>query len=208
LRNHPALSGVTFDGKPVRAEQPCATLQQGFNELYRQTESFCLAAGVHTFAVAAGGSDTNYFLPVAWLTGDFAVRDRTLVPVPKTVSVGALWTQGLADFAGSVTYSAKIEVPDHAGDVKLRLNTGGLYTAVTLDGKPLGERAWAPFEWTLPGVLKGKKAELKITVWTSIAPVFGDWKDPASAWSKKFWVPPPSPQPEIGLVAVPEWVLF
>jgi len=206
LRNHPAPSAVTLDGTPVRAEQPCTALQQGFNELYRQTEPFCLAAGVHTFAVAAGGGDTNYFLPVAWLTGDFAVRDRALVAVPKTVGVGALWKAGLADFAGRVTYAAQVEIPNPAGDVKLRLNTGGLYAAVALGGQPLGERVWAPFEWRLPSALKGKKAELNITVWTSIAPLFGDWTNPASAWSKKFWVPPPAPHPEVGLVGLPEWV--
>jgi hypothetical protein len=91
--------------------------------------------------------------------------------------------------------------------VRLRLNTGGLYTAVALGGQALGERAWTPFDWVVPEGLKGKKTELTITVWTSVAPLFGDWKSPGSAWSKKFWVPPPEPHPEVGLMSAPEWVL-
>jgi len=208
VRNHPAPSAVTLDGKPVQAEQPCNVLKQGLNELYRQTPPFRLEAGEHVFVIAAGGSDTNYFLPVAFVAGDFAVEKGVVQAVPKTVGAGALWKQGLADYAGAVTYTTRVEVPAHAGDLRLRLKTGGLYTSVAMDGQPLGERAWAPFEWAVPAGLKGKKAELKITVWTSVAPLFGDWQDPASAWSKKFWVPPPDPHPEAGLVSAPEWVVF
>ncbi len=59
-----------------------------------------------------------------------------------------------------------------------------------------------------PAGIKGKKAELKISIWTSVAPMFGDWKNPTAAWNKKFWVPPPEPRPDIGLLSAPEWVLF
>jgi hypothetical protein len=207
VRNHPVPSAVTLDGQRVRAEQPCDTLRQGLSELYRQTAPFRLEAGAHTFAVTAGGSDTNYFLPVAFVAGDFAVEQGLVNVRPKTAGAGALWTQGLANFAGSVTYTAQVVIPPHAGDVKLRLDTGGLYTAVTLDGQALGERAWKPFEWRVPAGLKGGKAELTITVWTSVAPLFGDWTNAESAWSKKFWVPPPEPRPEVGLLQPPEWLL-
>ncbi len=208
VRNHPVPSAVTVDGKPVKAEQLCDTLRQGFNELYRQTSPFRLEAGEHAFTITTGGSDTNYFLPVAFVVGDFAVEKSVLKALPKTVHVGALWRQGLADFVGSVTYTAQVEVPAHPGELKIRLNTGGLYTAVALGGQALGERAWAPFEWAVPVGLKGKRSELKITVWTSVAPLFGDWKNPEAAWSKKFWVPPPEPEPEVGLLTFPEWVMF
>ncbi len=208
LRHHPVPSAVTLDGKPVVADQPCDTLRPGLNKLYRQTEPFRLDAGKHVLAIEAGGSDVNYYLPIAWLTGDFAVENRAIKASPKTVGTGALWKQGLADFAGRVTYTTQVEVPSHAGDVRLRIDTGGLYTAVTLDGQALGERAWAPFEWTIPAGVGGKKAELKIAVWTSVAPMFGDWKNPAASWSNKFRVPPPAPHPDIGLLSLPEWVLY
>jgi hypothetical protein len=101
-----------------------------------------------------------------------------------------------------------VEIPSHAGDVLLRLDTGGLYTSVALDGQALGERAWAPFEWTIPAGLRGKQAELRISILTSVAPMFGDWKNPHAAWNKNFWVPPPEHRAEIGLLSAPEWVLF
>ena len=127
-------------------------------------------------AIAGGGGDTNYFLPVAWMTGDFAVEEGVIRDPPRTVRAGALWKQGLAGFAGAATYTARVEVPSHAGAMKLRLDTGGLYTAVSLDGQALGERAWDAFEWAVPEGAKGKAAELRITVWTSVAPLFGDWR--------------------------------
>ena len=208
LRHHPAPSGVTLDGKPVRADRSCDTLRPGLNELYRQTEAFRLGAGEHELVIKAGGGDTNYFLPVAWVVGDFAVDNGAIKALPRTVSAGPLWKQGLADFAGRVTYTTRVEIPSHAGNIRLRVNTGGLFTSVTLDGQALGERAWAPFEWTIPAGLRGKEAELKITAWTSVAPMFGDWKNPGAAWDKKFWVPPPEARPEIGLLDVPEWALY
>ena len=207
LRDHPTPSEVTLDGNPVKADQPCDTLRPGLDGLYRQTKPFRLEPGEHTLAIKAGGSDTNYFLPIAWLTGDFAVDNGTIEAMPKSIDTGALWKHGLADFTGRVTYTTQVKIPDHSGDVKLRLNTGGLYSAVTLDGKTLGERAWAPFEWQVPAEMKGKDAELQISVWTSVAPMFGDWKNPAGAWKKKFWVPPPSPRPEVGLLTPPDWLL-
>ncbi len=208
LRSHPALSEVTLDGKPVKADQPCNTLRPGLNELYRQTEPFRLEAGEHVLAIASGGSDTNYFLPVAWAIGDFAIDEGAIQALPKTVGIGPLWKHGLADFTGQVTYTTEVEVPSHSRGLTLRVDTGGLYTAVTLDGQAMGERAWAPFEWMIPAGIRGKKVKLQIHVWTSVAPLFGDWKDAKAAWNKKFWVPPPDHRPDIGLLAVPEWVLF
>jgi len=208
LRHHPVPSEVTLDGQRVRADLPCDTLRPGLNGLYRQTEPFRLKRGEHVLAIEAGGSDINYYLPVGWVTGDFAVENRTIRGLPTTVGAGALWKHGLADFAGRVTYTTHVEVPSHASDVKLRVDTGGLYTAITLDGQALGERAWAPFEWAIPGGLRGKKIELNIRVWTSVAPMFGNWKNPVASWNKKFWVPPPAPHPDIGLLSTPEWVLY
>jgi len=208
LRNYPVPIAMALDGKPVRADQSCDTLRPGLDQLFRQTEAFQLETGEHVLTIEAGGSDTNYFLPVAWVTGNFTAENGVIRALPKTVGTGPLWRQGLAEFTGSVTYTTQVEIPSHAGDVKLRINTGGLYTAVTLDEQPLGERAWAPFEWTVPTGVRGKKAELTITVWTSVAPMFGDWKNPDAVWNKQFWVPPPDARADIGLLSAPEWLLF
>lgn len=208
VRNYPEPTGVAMGGRPVPTAHPCDSLREGLNGLYLQSAPFRLAAGEHAFTINSGAGDTNYFLPAAFLAGDFAAEGHALKALPETVPPGALWTHGLANFAGTVSYETEVEVPAHAGDVRLRLDTGGLYTAVELGGRALGERAWAPFEWTVPPGAKGKKATLKITTWTSVAPLFGDWKNPAGAWNKKFWVPPPEHHPEVGLLAPPGWLLF
>ena len=90
--------------------------------------------------------------------------------------------------------------------MKLRLNTGGLYTSVSLDGKPIGERAWKPFEWNIPDEAKGTKAELAITICTSIGPMFGDPSlAPAlKSWGKTF----PAWHADVGLLSPPEWILM
>ncbi len=208
VRDYPERSRVVLDGSAVPTEHPCDSLRPGLNELYLQSAPIRLTEGEHAFTIAAGGGDTNYFLPVAFLAGDFAAEGHALKALPATVPPAALWKQGLADFAGTVRYEAEVDVPANGGDVRLRLDTGGLYTAVELGGRALGERAWAPYEWTVPPEAKGRKATLKITTWTSVAPLFGDWENPAGAWNKKFWVPPPGHHAEVGLLAPPEWLLF
>ena len=206
VRDFPKPYALTLDGTAVGADQPCDTLRQGMNGLYRQTALICLEKGEHVFSITAGGKDNNYFLPVAFVTGTFAVKEGQAVPVPQKVAPAALWCHGLAGYAGSVTFQTQVDVPRHAGDLLLRLDNGGLYTAVSLGGRALGERAWAPFEWRVPGDLQGGQRELTITVWTSVAPLFGNWQHPDGTWPKKFWVRPADPRPGIGLLAMPEWV--
>jgi len=205
VRCWPEVCALKLDGKPVEADLPCDTLRQGFNELCRQTAPFRLEAGEHEVALAPGVKDGVYYFPMAWLTGVFAVEDRVVKPVPQEVGPGALWRQGLSDYAGSVTYTAQTDVPASAGELRLRLETGGLYTSVSLGEQMLGERAWAPFEWTVPAGLKGKTVELKITVWTSIVPIFGDVRAPDAIWNKNFWVSPSAAHSEVGLIAPPQW---
>ncbi|OGV70488.1 MAG: hypothetical protein A2283_09620 [Lentisphaerae bacterium RIFOXYA12_FULL_48_11] len=206
VRNYPERSIITMDGKPVKAKRSCDTLLQGFNELYLQTKPFRLEAGEHVFQITGGGAETNYYLPVAVMAGSFATEGTTLKPLPGTANAGTLWKQGLAEYAGNVSYKINVDVPAHTGKMKLRLNTGGLYTSVSLDGKPIGERAWKPFEWNIPDEAKGTKAELAITICTSIGPMFGDPSlAPAlKSWGKTF----PAWHADVGLLSPPEWILM
>ena len=206
MRCWPEPQVLKLDGKQVPVEAPCDTLRQGFNELCRQTAPFRLEAGDHEVMLSPGGADNIYYFPMAWLTGMFSVENRVVKPVPRDAGLGALWRMGLADYSGRVTFTVRTEVPRVEGELRLRLDTGGLYTAVSLDGKSLGERAWAPFEWTVPGEMKGKSVDLSIAVSTSAAPLFGDVNAPGSIWSKKFWTQPPLTRAEIGLLRAPEWL--
>lgn len=206
VRRHPGPSEITVDGRAMSADEACDSLRPGFNELYGQSAPFRLEAGDHVFAIRSGAGDTNYFLPVAWLSGEFAIEGNIVKQLPASVGAGPLSANGLRDYAGAITYSAPVDVPDQK-KLRLRVDTGGLFTSVSLMGRNLEPRAWAPFEWDVPGECRGKNVELQISVWTSVAPMFGAYDDPASAWSKKFWVKPSEPRPQVGLLRQPQWLI-
>ncbi|MFO7936416.1 MAG: hypothetical protein R6V06_02280 [Kiritimatiellia bacterium] len=209
VRNYPDANKVLLDGKVVETKHSCDSLVQGFKTLYLQSEPIKLAAGEHIMTISGGGSDTNFFLPVAFLSGSFAVeKQRVLKPLSSRVSAGTLTGQGLPCFTGKAVYSALVDVPEGRGDLRLKLNTGGLYTSASLDGVDMGERAWFPYEWKVPANLKGKKVKLEVGIRTSVLPMFGDWKHSDAAWSTRFWVPPVSGRTEVGLPSPPEWVMY
>lgn len=208
VRNYPEANGVLLDGKPVGAVIPCDCLTQGFKTLYMQSAPIKLSAGEHVLKIASGAPDNNFFLPAALLAGPFAVEKQSLLkPLCSKVTTGTMIQQGLSCFTGKATYKTLVNVPDQKGDLRLKLNTGGLYTSASLDGMELGERVWDPYEWKIPASLRGKKVELSVSVWTSVLPMFGNWKHPDAGWGAKFWVPPASGRDEVGLVSSPEWML-
>ena len=190
-----------MDGVKVESSEPCTLLRPCFDPLYRQTRPFDLAAGEHRFAIMSGEADKNFFLPTLFLAGDFAVFNGVLTPRPKgKVKLGPLAMHGLADFTGTATWSAEVTVPK---TVRLRLATGGRLAQVKLDGKDLGVRAWAPFEWNIPADLAGKKAKLEISISTSVQPMFGD---PANGtWDMRFWNAVSGPDGPCGLLAA-DWL--
>ncbi len=194
-----------MDGAKVEAPEPCTSVRPCYDPLYRQTKPFDLAAGEHRFAIASGEADKNFFFPALFLAGDFAVFNGVLTSRPKgKVKLGPLAMHGLADFTGTATWSAEVTVPN-AARTRLRLSTGGRVAQVTLDGKDLGARAWAPFEWDVPAELAGKKAKLEISVSTSVQPMFGD---PANgAWDMRFWFAVSGPDGPCGLLAA-DWLEF
>jgi hypothetical protein len=194
-----------MDGAKVESPEPCTSLRPCYDPLYRQTKPFDLAAGEHAFAITSGEADSNFFFPALFVSGDFAVFNGVLMPRPKgKVRLGPLAASGLADFTGTATWSAEVTVPT-AARTRLRLSTGGRLTQVKLDGKDLGVRAWAPFEWDVPAGLAGKKAKLEISICTSVQPMFGD---PANGtWDMRFWNAVSGPDGPCGLLDA-AWLEF
>ena len=194
-----------MDGAKVESPEPCTTLRPCYDPLYRQTKPFDLAPGEHAFAITSGEADSNFFFPALFVSGDFAVFNGVLMPRPKgKVRLGPLAASGLADFTGTATWSAEVTVPN-AARTRLRLSTGGRLTQVKLDGKDLGVRAWAPFEWDVPADLAGKKAKLEISISTSVQPMFGD---PANGtWDMRFWNAVSGPDGPCGLLDA-AWLEF
>ena len=196
--------GVFVDGRFVPVEDSCDVLRPSFNQLYGKSKPFSLAAGEHEFRLPKGQVDDNWYLPAAFLAGNFAERNGRLSPRPQTVAPGALSAQGLAGFCGTASYSRMVEVPSDGG-TRLRLNTGGHFAHVWLDGKDLGAIGWGDFEWPVPEIVHGRRVELKIAVYTSILPLFGSATPPPSLRNSSYRGTRAA-RP-CGLLAAPEWRL-
>ncbi len=192
-----------MDCAKVESSESCTSLRPCYDPLYRQTKPFDLAAGEHRFAITSGEADKNFFLPALFLAGDFAVFNGVVMPRPKgKVKFGPLSASGLADFTGTATWSAEVTVPKTTR-IRLRLATGGRLTQVKLEGVNLGVRAWAPFEWEVPGYLAGRKAKLEISISTSVQPMFGD--PAAGTWDMRFWNAVSGPDGPCGLLSA-DWL--
>ena len=193
-----------MDGTKVDPVEPCSSLRPCYDSLYRQTPPFDIPAGDHRFAIASGDLDRNLFLPALFVAGDFTVFDGVLHPRPKgAVRLGSLASIGLADFTGTATWSADVEVP-YARRIRLRAATGGRVVSARFDGKDLGVCAWEPFEWEIPACLSGRNGRLEISVSTSAQPMFGGAD--AGKWDVKFWYPVNGPDGPCGLLDA-AWLL-
>ena len=111
---------------------------------------------------------------------------------------------GLRNYAGRVTLTTKLPVPNKPGEISLRLATGEHIAEVVMDGRSLGTRAWAPFEWPVPDELRGKQVSVEIILTPSIGAMFGRPKtvDGGSSWLKGFW---PGQHAALGVLAAPIW---
>ena len=194
-----------MDGKKIDSSEVSTSLRPGFDTLYRQTGAVDLAAGVHGFEIVTGESDSNYFLPAMFITGDFAVWGGVVHPRPRSkVPMGPLSAAGLGDFTGTATWTARLKAPE-GREVGLRLVTGNRVARVRFAGRDLGVRAWPPFEWIIPSDLVGIEGLLEISITTSVQPMFGD--STAGKWDTKFWLAVNGPDGPAGLLAA-DWLTF
>ena len=88
-------------------------------------------------------------------------------------------------------------------DAVLVVDGMGVRAKFELDGKDLGVRAWAPFEWDVPADIAGKKAKLEIAISTSVQPMFGDPDN--GTWDMRFWNAVSGPDGPCGLLAA-DWL--
>ena len=82
------------------------------------------------------------------------------------------------------------------------LGTGRAPASVKLGGRDLGTRLFAPWRYTIPKDMRGKKAKLEITVTTSVRPMFGKESDEvpgALPSNKPGWVKTIAPERGVGL---------
>jgi hypothetical protein len=97
------------------------------------------------------------------LDGEWAV---SLNGKDTKTSLKAWEELGTAGFAGPATYTRAFTAMASPKGKRVYLEIGDVhdYAKVTLNGKDLGARAWAPYRWDVTGALKKGDNDLKIEV--------------------------------------------
>ena len=201
VRDWPVRAKIELDGKPVSATFPSMALPVEYRPLYRETPLLSLSPGEHRLRVTSDVTDNNYFLPVAFAAGCFSVFGSEIRPMVRSSGVGLLREIGLDGFVGDVTYGATVTVPK-GRNVRLRLPSSEAVIAARWNGRNLGVRAWAPYEWTMPADSIGNSGRLELVVSTAVVNMCGDVA--ASDW--KIWRRARDRRSE-GLASWPEFVL-
>lgn len=198
------LQSVRLDGRDILLTGACTDLPEGLREFYKTSEALQLAPGTHRVELT-GKVDDAPFLPAAFLAGDFGVFEGDVLrPLPTTAGCEDLRDRGLRNYAGRVTLTTRLSVPNRPKAISLRLATGEHIAEVVMDGRSLGTRGWAPFEWQIPDELRGKQVSVEIILTPSIGAMFDRPAavDGGSSWLKGFW---PGQHAALGVLAAPTW---
>ena len=161
VRSFEKALNVLLDEQILTAEEKCTVLPPGFRELYSQSNSVTLEAGIHTlhFTDTVGAEDYP-FLPVAYISGRFASNaDGALISGSDANGV-----------CGTLEQSAEVSVPVNARG--FTLNTQGMICEVFADNQSLGKRAWEPFYWQIPPEKCGQTVSFRIVRYPDCSALF------------------------------------
>lgn len=175
------VSELMLNGKPVKGPPEPVGLP------LRGLKSFD-AAGL----VVKGGNNLEFTLrvpaserelegasismvPPVFAAGRFAVQNHVIVPLPEELESGNWTKQGLPRYSGTAVYRKEFKLDGRsAGGIRdrrvwLRADVFGGLMEVTLNGRPAGVRAWAPYEVELTGLLNSGKNTLEIAVTNALS---------------------------------------
>ncbi|MBO5754513.1 MAG: hypothetical protein J6R89_00490 [Clostridia bacterium] len=110
-----------------------------------------------------------------FLLGDFDVQVKGcecfLLPPSRQIGFGNTTAQGLSFYGGNLVYQTRLTTP--AGTMRVQVpRYRGAAVRVSLDGKPVGYVAYAPYTLTVEGVTAGEH-ELTFTLLGSRVNTFG-----------------------------------
>ena len=99
-------------------------------------------------------------LEACYLTGDFNLRlegcEKTLLRAESTVGFGDITHQGMPFYGGNLTYRTVIDLPQ-ACDLCINASKyKGAFVRVYMDGAPMGNIVFAPYDLEIAGVSAGK----------------------------------------------------
>lgn len=173
VRNYKNDAELLIDNKRYLCDNNCTCLPPGIRQFYSVTDAFDLKKGVHSVQLSNKVKDDKY-LPLGFLFGDFSFGDGNILRrLPERTALGTL--EGtLKNYAGRISLSTDVFIPDSGHKIFAEADTFGLYTKLFIDNEYIGERAWEPFVWEIPDKFKGRVARLTFEEYTSVAPLFGD----------------------------------
>lgn len=178
-----------INNEKILVNAPADFLPKGMKMLYKKSNTITLSKGINK---AFATNDIKY-MPSLLVSGDFSYKilnsDYNILKLSKrksTYKCGEKFT----DY-GSVDFSSYVEIP--YGAKGIRLKDTNLFTKIYLDDILLGEKCFSPYIYNIDKSLWERKALLKITQYSSIAPIFGD----VAYWDKEIlecgWRGTPSP---------------
>lgn len=141
----------------------------------RQTRILCITPGTPSTSPAPRTSQTT----VLTVQGPWRVLDPNGRLVAESLG-DWLSKKATKSFVGTLAYHADFTLPIQAGGRYL-LDAGNLgdFAELTVNGKPLGARLWAPFRWDVSKTLRHGKNAIKLAVTNSRLNQFQPKKRPS-----------------------------
>ncbi len=163
LRTYPQKDELLLDGIPVVGKGAAKELPRGFAGLYA-SETRLIARGEHILSSPAA---EKKFLPICILGGDFDASASVLTARSCQVCIRA--GQALSFFG---TFELRAEM-DLSSAEALGFSAG-CPAALSVGGVSLGMCAEPPFIWKLPEHLRCENMQVRVCLYSSLAPLFGN----------------------------------
>lgn len=133
---------------------------------------------------AIQSTNGDYLLPPTALQAEIMLTARhggdgaALLRAPLTYQWGAGYAQlpasfadlGLVDFAGAVTFTRTVDIPQLAGQWLLDLGVVRGTAEVLVNGQVLGARIWSPYQFDISNYLQQGQNTITILVTNTLAP--------------------------------------
>jgi hypothetical protein len=130
-----------------------------------------LRAGENTIEIGSKEAKPLRFLPAVILWGNFAVdAEGRLTALSKTIRLGDWRRQGYPALCGTGRYRATVDFA--SVPTRLGVDSGGYPVQATVNGRPCGQRAWAPFTFDLRGAARAGRNEIVLEITSTVGHLF------------------------------------
>ncbi len=178
-----------INGEEIIAENERASLPRGMRNLYYQTEKRKLTKGIYKVTA----TDDFKYMPTLLISGafeaEFIAGDTCKIILKDRRKT---YTAGDRIYGyGTIEFNTEINIPKNMAEIEI---TGAeLYTQAEINDTPLEKKKLSSYQFIVPAKLRNQNAKLKITQYSSLAPIFAD----VDFWDKAVkecgWRGTPSP---------------